>query len=371
MSDAKASPRMAGAPGRFRPLGYFWAAVIAIAAGGGVTLQLMGPPRPPSASPAISGTAPAGAAAHPAAQASAARSDAPAAQAVAKLPDPIAAPDPALQEPAPDFAGRTLPQKAPDGRAPLAVYKAPFDKTDKHPRVVLVVDGAGLNQEQTMHLLDDVPGPVDVAFSAYMPEDQADHLAAEARRTGHECLLSIPMEPNNFPLADEGARQLMQNRDSEANRQDLEFALSRLPGCVGATGASDGMLGERFPGDGLGFSQVLEEVGKRGLLYLDTRTGAPALSSEQETPISLIDLVIDQPPNADQPLTADMIDQRLGTLETLAAKNGVAIGLAGPPQPVMLERIAIWARGLAARGITLAPLTAVTTIPKTQDDDSK
>ena len=369
MPDVKALPRASGAPSRFRPLGYFWAAVVAIVAGGGVTLQWMGPPLAASGRAAAQSAAPVSDTAR--ASASAAKSDTHVEHAVAPRPDPIAAPDPALQEPAPDFAGRTLPQKAPDGRSPLATYRAPFDKTDKHPRVVLVVDGAGLNQEQTMHLLDDVPGPVVVAFSAYMPEDQADHLTAEARRTGHECLLSIPMEPNNFPMADEGARQLMQNRDSESNRQDLEFALSRLPGCVGATGASDGMLGERFPADGLGFSQVLEEVGKRGLLYLDTRTGAPALSSEQETPISLIDLVIDQPPNADQPLTSEMIDQRLGTLENLAAKNGIAIGLAGPPQPVMLERIAIWAHGLAARGITLAPLSAVTTVPKTQDDDAK
>jgi polysaccharide deacetylase 2 family uncharacterized protein YibQ len=65
-----------------------------------------------------------------------------------------------------------------------------------------------------------------------------------------------------------------------------------------------------------------------------------------------------------------MIDQRLAALEKLATERGAAIGLAGPPQPVMLERIAVWAHGLAARGVTLAPLTAVQPPIKAVDGDA-
>lgn len=339
-------------PSRYRPLAIFWTIVAAVVVGGGVTLQLMGPPPGHDHAPVVKPPPPVAAKPPP-----------------PPLPDLIPAPDPALLEPAPEFAGRFLPIKGPNGRLPLAVYKAPFNAADKHPRVVLVVDGGGLDADHTMHLLDDLPGAVDVAFSAYMADDLAEKLAAEARRTGHECLQSVPMEPNNFPLSDEGARQLMEGHDSEANRQDLEFALSRLGGCVGATGASDGMMGERFAQNGLGFSQVLEEVGKRGLMYLDARTGAPALNSEVVTPFAVVDLVIDQAPSPEQPLNADLIDQRLAALEKLATERGSAIGLAGPPQPVMLERIAVWAHGLAARGVTLAPLTAVLVMPKPVPDE--
>ncbi len=347
MSDVTATPRQPAGTHRYRGLVIFWAAVGLVVVGGAVTLQVLGPPPKRQAAPVVAAAKPVP---------------------VKKLPT-IQPPDPALQEPAPDFAGRNLPQRGPGNRTPLATYAAPFDASDKHPRVVLVIDGAGMNQDQTLHLLNDLPGAVDVAFSAYMDEDKADGLAAVARQTGHECLVSIPMEPNNFPLADEGARQLMEGHDADANRQDLEWALSRLPGCVGATGASDGMAGERFAQSGLGFGQVLEEVGKRGLLYLDPRTGAPALANAPETPISVVDLVIDQSPNPEQPVTADMIDQRLAELEKLATERGTAIGLAGPPQPVMLERIAVWAHGLAARGVTLAPLSAVQAVPKAAAED--
>jgi polysaccharide deacetylase 2 family uncharacterized protein YibQ len=338
-------------PGRYRGLLVFWGVVGGVLAATAVTLQVLGPP--PAKVDFAALMAPPKPAVPP-----------------KKLPV-IPPPDPALLEPAADFQGHNLPIRAPDGRTPMAVYAAPFDATDKHPRVALVVDGAGMNQEQTLHLLQDLPGAVDVAFSAYTDDDQVDKLAALARKTGHECLVSIPMEPNNFPLADEGQHQLQEVHDAEANRLDLEWALSRQTGCVGATGASDGMAGERFAQDGLGFSQVLEEVGKRGLLYLDPRTGSPALTSAPETSISVVDMVIDPlPTSADAPpLTADSIDQRLAALEKLATVHGSAIGLAGPPQPVMLERIAVWAHGLAARGVTLAPLTAVQPAPKPADQD--
>ena len=65
-----------------------------------------------------------------------------------------------------------------------------------------------------------------------------------------------------------------------------------------------------------------------------------------------------------------MIDQRLAALERLATERGKAIGLAGPPKPVMLERIAVWANGLAARGVTLVPLTAIPGPPPPPSDDN-
>ena len=182
--------------GRYRGLMVFWAVIIAVIVVGGVTLQVMGPPRAAAPAPAAARIA------------SAPPPDVP------KAPPSIPAPVAALQEPAPDFQGRSLPIKAPDGRAPAQVYAAPFNAADKHPRVALVIAGAGQDQDQTLHVLRDLPGEIDVAFSSYMDDDRASHLAAIARETGHECLASIPMEPNNFPLADEGARQLMEGHDT-------------------------------------------------------------------------------------------------------------------------------------------------------------
>jgi polysaccharide deacetylase 2 family uncharacterized protein YibQ len=352
----------------YRGLAVFWGVVLAGLAAGAATLQVMGPPprvpyrgdapaRPSTgdeAAPASRSEPPAVASRPPADAATPAK---PAAASVetASIPPP----DPALLEPAPEYPGRSLPQIGPGNRAPMAVYAAPFNAADKHPRVALVIDGAGLDQDQTLHALADLPGPVDIAFSAYMPENLEDQFAARARQTGHECLQSVPMEPTGYPLSEEGARSLLTGADNEQNRQNLEWAISRLPGCVGATGASDGMLGERFAQTGQGFADLLAEMSKRGLLYLDTRTGAPALAAGAGPNVRVADMVVDQSPSSDTPATAEVIDQRLAALEHLALVRGSAIGIAGPPKPVLLERVAVWAHGLAARGVTLAPLTAI------------
>jgi len=358
-------PGQAGpAPTRYRGLMMFWAVVLGMVTAGAVTLQVLGPVPPPKP---LWGTLPApGAMAMvtapkpnpvPAGAAPAQPAPAPAPPAPKKAAG-IPPPDPALQEPAPDFPGRFLPIAQAE-RGPSTVYAAPFDDSDKHPRVALIISGAGLDQDATLHLLADLPPAIDVAFSAYMPESLDDQFATKARQTGHECLVSIPMEPALFPLTEEGSHSLLTGADPEQNRQNLEWSLSRLTGCVGATGASDGMLGERYAQTATSFDLVLTEITRRGLLYLDPRTGAPALDKADPAMVRVVSLVVDPPPNPDDPVTADTIDNRLAVLEHMAATHGSAIGLAGPPKPVLLERIAIWAHGLAARGITLAPLTAI------------
>jgi polysaccharide deacetylase 2 family uncharacterized protein YibQ len=330
-------------PVSYRGLIVFWIAVVLVVGVGAGVLQALGPVRPGEYMAARK-PLPAGA---------------PAPEPARAAQKTVAAPDAALLEPAPDLPGRFLPLIGPNNRVPAVVYAAPFDAADKHPRVALIVAGAGLDQDLTLHLLNDVPGPVDVAFSAYMPEQVAEQMAARAQATGHECLLSIPMEPSGYPLTEEGKQSLLTGGDDEQNRQNLEWALSRLGGCVGATGASDGMMGERFAQTARGFSDMLTEVTRRGLLYLDPRTGAPALITAASPNVRVADMIVDQAPNPEDPVTADLIDQRLAALERLALERGAAIGLAGPPKPVLLERIAVWAHGLAARGVTLAPLTAM------------
>ncbi len=326
---------------RYRGLIAFWGVVLLLLGGGGAVLEALGP-LPPS-EPAFAARPIVAAAATPAQPL-------------------IPPPDAALMEAAPDEPGRNLPIVGPDGRAPMTVYAAHVDPADKHPRVAMVIDGAGLDQAMTLRLLTDLPPAVDVAFSAYMPEELEESLTAKARQTGHECLVSLPMEPSEAPLREEGERSLMTGQTPEHNHLNLEWALSRETGCVGATGASDGLAGERFA-QTQGLGDVLNEVTKRGLLYLDPRTGAPDLGDVDSDLVRVATLTVDASPNG-EPVTAELIDRQLGVLEHEAAVHGWAIGLAGPPKPVLLERIAVWANGLPAHGISLVPLTAIPAPPK-------
>jgi len=338
----------------FRPLLIFWAVTLALLAAAAATLQFLGPP------PGLPATPPQTQAARPIRPATP-----PPPPVAAAIPPPnpnaIAEPDPALQEAAIDLTDRVLPRISDSGTTAAQLYAAHFDQAERHPRIAVVIDGIGLDNAISQQVLNTLPIAIDIAFSAYATATDAARLALAARRQGRECLVSIPMEPSGFPAVEEGVKSLLTGGDPERNRENLDWSLSNVQGCVGATGASDGMAGERFAASRQAYGDVMSAIAHRGLLYLDPRPGAPPPEDEAAAQglSRVADLVIDRARAPDSPATAETIDTSLATLEKLAAEHGSAIGLAGPPRPVLLERLAVWANGLAARGLVLAPLTAI------------
>ena len=318
----------------WRLLGAFWLLVVFAAGAGAGILQMLGTPS--SAPRAHVEAAPA------------ARAD--------SLPGTplrpgwvgwITPPDPALQEPAPNFSPSTLPRIAPDGRMAMQVYARPADRGDPRPKIAILLSGFGLAEAESRAAIA-LPGPVDLAVSVYAR--QIDPLLDAARTAGHELLESIPMEPQGFPLNDAGYASLLVSAPPGANVRNLERALAHVPGAVGATGASDGFRGERFISNTDAFAFVPAELARRGLLYVDPRPGAalPAGVAGRS-----VDVVIDDPPARAE------IEGKLNTLERLARAQGSALGLAGPIRQATLERLGVWLQGLESRGIALVPVSAL------------
>ncbi len=342
----------------WRGLGWFWLCIAVLAVVGGVALQLIGPPAPSALRLAANQ-----AALPPVRSATEPKQPVPR-QAVNALPGPrpgrdtpgpIADPDPALLEPAQGSPSDLLPRIAADGRMPMQVYAAGFDSSTRRPRVGLLLAGVGLNQADSEAAIRLLPGGVTLAISPYAP-DPAKLLGA-ARSAEHEYLVSIPMEPQGFPLNDPGKQALMTSLSVEQNSSRLEWALSRFAGYAGAVGAEGRLRGERFASLPEEINPVLAELARRGLLYVDPRPGAaplPLVWSRR------VDLVIDEPGAA-----AD-IDDKLARLARLAREQGSALGFAGAVRPVTTQRLAAWANGLAADGLALAPVSALVQAPAAQ-----
>ncbi|HET6196811.1 MAG TPA: divergent polysaccharide deacetylase family protein, partial [Acetobacteraceae bacterium] len=126
----------------------------------------------------------------------------------------------------------------------MQVYAAGFDSSSRRPRVGLLLAGIGLNQVDSEAAIRTLPSGITLAVSPYA--QNMTKLLAVARLTEHEYLLSIPMEPQGFPLNDPGRQALMTNLSREQNRPRLEWMLSRIAGYAGATGAEGSLRGERF-----------------------------------------------------------------------------------------------------------------------------
>jgi len=246
-----------------------------------------------------------------------------------------------------------LPRIAPDGREPWRVYAAAFPANDWRPRVSVMVAGLGLSAVTTEAALQTLPPAMTLAFSPHAPQ-LTRHLS-EARAHSHEVLIGVAMEPRDFPLNDPGPQALMTALPPEENLRRLSWVLSRAQGYVGVTNVTGLMRGERFIAAPDQMKPVLDALRARGLMFIDSRPalgGGSALTRPPGMPLRAVDLVVDE-----RTRRAD-IDAKLAELEQIARQRGSAVGLAGP-YPVTIERLAAWAAGLEARGLVLAPITAI------------
>jgi len=267
-------------------------------------------------------------------------------------PGPIAAPDPALLQRSPDDAVAMLPMISADGRAPMQAYARGFDSSNRRPRVGLVFAGLGTSEGDSYEAIRLLPGGVTLAFSPY--STHPDRLLDLARTGGHEFLLSLPLEPQGYPQNDAGDHALLTGGTASVNTARLDWALGRIAGYAGTTGALSTLRGERFANDKGPFDAMLRVLAARGLFYIDPRPGAEPLPWIWNRSV---DVVIDEPPVRTE------IDAKLTLLEQIAREKGSALGLAGAVRPVTLQRVQIWANGLQDRGIALAPASAMMLAP--------
>ena len=272
-------------------------------------------------------------------------------------PGSIAPPDPLLLEASQLYSGGRLPRLGPERRTALQTYAAAFDASDTRPRAAILLSGIGLNEVDSLAAIESLPPMVSLAISPYAA--RPDRVLDTARDRGHEFLVSIPMEPQGFPLNDPGNRALLTGATLATNSQRLEWALTRITGYVGATGALGDLRGERFAASPDQMEPVLDTLADRGLLSVDPRPNVTRLAGAptQRGTIRAVDLVLDDPPGRIE------IDGKLALLESIAKDRGSALALAGRPSPILIDRINAWVASLPARRLALAPVSMVVQMP--------
>ncbi|AIB10836.1 hypothetical protein ABAZ39_02130 [Azospirillum argentinense] len=316
------------------------------------------PPAPPAAPPATTAAVPVQPA-PPAASPPAA----PPPPVVAAPPPPLAvvvnepvtlapAPVPGLVE---DSRNGPLPRIAEDGRKPWQVYARPFPAADRRPRIAIVLAEMGISGVTTGNALQKLPPTITLAFVPYA--ERLDNWVERARGKGHEVMLSIPMEPQDYPRNDPGPNALLTMLPPERNMERLEWSLGKAAGYVGITSTT----GSKFTTNPDAVNPVVAAMKARGLMVLDARANprsvAGTLAGQAGVPRAFADRVIDRD------LSRGAIDDQLAELETIAKANGAAVGI-GAPYPSTIERINLWLTGLADRGIAIVPVSAVANMQK-------
>lgn len=260
-------------------------------------------------------------------------------------------PDDALIE---DSAYGPLPARSPDGRRPYDVYAGAWSGKPG-TRIAIVVGGLGISQTGTMNAIGSLPPGVTFGFSP--SGNSLDRWMQEARRSGHELVLQVPLEPVGYPQVDPGEDTVTVDDAAAGDLSALHASLATITNYVGIMN----YMGGRFVAEPAAMEPLIAELGRRGLMFFDDASSLRSVAADtaqlQSVPAAVSDLSIDRSQDP-----ADIRSQ-LDTLERIARAEGTAIGVASAFD-VSVATIAKWIGEARGRGIEIVPLSALANDPE-------
>lgn len=170
-----------------------------------------------------------------------------------RLPDKKAGPG--------DGEGR--PRKK--GSIPGMSARPPQRDKSRGRQIAVIIDDIGFD----LRLVDElaqIGAPIALAILPYAPH--ATEAARRLHRAGKEILLHLPMEPRPHSSEDPGAGALFTNMDAGEIRRRIKANLTAVPYASGV----NNHMGSLFMENEMGLSVVMEELAKRGLFFVDSRT---------------------------------------------------------------------------------------------------
>ena len=247
-----------------------------------------------------------------------------------------------------------MPIRGADGRRPFDVYSV-APATAVGTRVAIVVGGLGISQTGTQAAIRTLPAGVTLGFAP--GGNSLDRWMQDARRSGHELVLQVPMEPFGYPQTSPGEHTVTAADAATGAFADLNWSLAQVTNYVGVMN----YMGARLTADPEALQPLATELSRRGLMFLDdassARSVARDVAREAGTVFAAADVLID----AKQDRAA--IEAELATLERVARANGSAIGVASAFD-VSVAAIADWVSAAEARGIRLVPVSALARDPE-------
>lgn len=227
-------------------------------------------------------------------------------------------------------------------------FAAATPDVGSRPMIAVVLDDVGLNRSRARRSIA-LQGPLTIALLPYGRGLQG--LAVEARQSGHELLVHMPMEPQSADK-DPGPNALLIDLSAAERARRLEWNLSQFAGYVGI----NNHMGSRFTASSEHLRPVMRELKDRGLLFLDSITSvgsvAGSVARESGVPTATRDVFIDHE------VSLPEIRRQLREVERTALRQGHAIAI-GHPHPETLEALEAWLPTLLDRGFVLVPVSAI------------
>lgn len=233
---------------------------------------------------------------------------------------------------------------------PRELNAEPFLEPRDRPRIAIVIADWPSVEDEADALMAQLPQAATVAISRDLPN--ATRLINRARVRGHEVLVTLP-----FDGAEQASDALRLDRSGQENIARLDAVLAGADRAVGLIGVGDGS----FMGDATAIGPVLTQVALDGYLFV-TGPGNPhdqvaRLAGRIGLPVA--GPAIDLTASPSRPA----IDAALDRLADQAERDGGALATARA-SAALVAALADWQADLDARGLSLAPITAIADAPQ-------
>ncbi len=216
------------------------------------------------------------------------------------------------------------------------------------PMIAIVIDDMGLNKKWSTKA-ENLPAPITLSYLPYA--ENLPERTKKARQSGHELMLHMPMEASGHH-ANYDSSTLMTSLTKTELLHNLQQNLDRFDGYVGI----NNHMGSKMSEDKESLSLIMQELKKRGLLYLDSRTTALSLGEstarEYGLPTTRRDVFLDHE------ATSEFVAESLQKLEMRAIKNGTAIAI-GHPKDVTITALKQWIPEMQKKGFRIVPVSEI------------
>lgn len=237
-----------------------------------------------------------------------------------------------------------------NGTTAFESYKKTISLDKNKPSIAFIVTNMGINTTQTKALITNLSDNITLSFSPYGADIKK--LMMQARESGHETWMTLPLQTKDFPLQDPGPLAILNAANITQNQARLNTVMGKAVGYVGVTTQKDHI----FRSEDARTNPIFKELFDRGLAILDSNSQSinfvSQLAERNGRPHAQNNFWLDED------LTPLALNQRLRqALEFSKNTGGVIVMLR--PYPASIKTLNKFLNSVAARDFNIVPASTL------------
>jgi polysaccharide deacetylase 2 family uncharacterized protein YibQ len=189
------------------------------------------------------------------------------------------------------------------------------------PRIAIIMDDMGTN---TLYWDDIFSMSYPITLSVFPHQPYSEKIARRAHGEGYDVMLHLPMEPIDYKNHNPGPGVLLVSMTDDELKEVFLSDLSEVPYVTGI----NNHMGSLLTQDREAMEVILEEIKKRGLFFVDSRTTPDTIAYKTAKEMDVLAFERSVFLDNDRDVTA--ITKRIEELVRTAKKRGSAIGICHP-----------------------------------------